>query len=40
VSQGYVAYQVVALSILLVALVLLGVRWAPGYRPRVLGPRV
>jgi hypothetical protein len=39
VSQGYIAYQVLAVSILLVALVLMGVRWAPGYRPRVLGPR-
>ena len=39
VSHGYVAYEVLALSVLLVALVLLGVRWAPGYRPRVLGPR-
>lgn len=38
VSQGYIAYQVLALSVLLVALVMMGVRWAPGYRPRVLGP--
>jgi hypothetical protein len=39
VSEGYIAYQVLAVSILLVALVMMGVRWAPGYRPRVLGPR-
>jgi hypothetical protein len=39
VSQGYIAYQVLAVSTVLVALVMLGVRWAPGYRPRVLGPR-
>jgi len=39
VNQGYIAYQVVTLSVVLVALVIMGVRWAPGYRPRVLGPR-
>ncbi len=39
VNQGYIAYQVVTLSVLLTALVIMGVRWAPGYRPRALGPR-
>lgn len=33
VSQGFIAYQVVTGTLVLVPLVLLAVRWAPGYRP-------
>lgn len=32
ISQGYVAYEVSFAALALVALVLLGARWAPGYR--------
>lgn len=33
VHWGYIAFQVVAASFVLVPLVLLAVRWAPGYKP-------
>jgi hypothetical protein len=39
VNQGYIAYQVVTSVAVLGSMVLMGVRWAPGYRPRVLGAR-
>ena len=39
VDQGYVAYQVMASATVLASLVAVGVRWAPGYRPRVMGAR-
>ena len=39
VSQGYIAYEVIAAAMVVVALVILGVRWAPGYRPTVRPPR-
>jgi hypothetical protein len=39
VNQGYIAYQVLTSAAILGSMVLLGVRWAPGYRPRVLGAR-
>ena len=32
ISQGFVAYEVSFAALVLVALVLLGARWAPGYR--------
>lgn len=35
VSSGYVAFQVVMGTMVLTSLVLLGVRWSPGYRPYV-----
>ncbi len=35
VNQGYIAYQVVTSVAVLGSMVLMGVRWAPGYRPRV-----
>ena len=34
IPQGYIAYQVVFASIAIVALVLLAVRWSPGYKRR------
>lgn len=39
VSEGYIAYQASAGTAVIAALVLLGVRWAPGYRPRGLRER-
>ena len=39
VDQGYIAYQVMAAAAALASVVTLGVRWAPGYRPRALGVR-
>lgn len=39
VNEGYIAYQVMVSVAVLASLVLLGVRWAPGYRPRALGQR-
>lgn len=39
VNEGYIAYQVMVSEAVLASLVLLGVRWAPGYRPRLLGQR-
>jgi hypothetical protein len=35
ISQGFIAYQVVTAALVLAPLVLLGVRWSPGYRPRL-----
>lgn len=35
VSEGFVAFQVAMGALVLSALVLLGVRWSPGYRPYV-----
>lgn len=34
VNWGYIAFQVVAASLVLVPLVLVGARWSPGYKPR------
>jgi hypothetical protein len=39
VDQGYIAYQVLTSAAVLGSMVVMGVRWAPGYRPRVLGAR-
>ena len=39
VDQGYIAYQVMTAAAALASVVILGVRWAPGYRPRALGAR-
>jgi hypothetical protein len=39
VNQGYIAYQVLMSVAVLGSMVLMGVRWAPAYRPRVLGAR-
>lgn len=39
VNEGYIAYQVMVSEAVLASLVLLGVRWAPGYRPRALVKR-
>jgi hypothetical protein len=39
VNQGYIAYQVLTSAAVLGSMVLIGVRWAPGYRPRVMGAR-
>lgn len=35
ISEGFVVFQVCMGTLVLTALVLLGVRWAPGYRPYV-----
>src|SRR5690606_20218067 len=35
ISHGFIAFQVVTGALVLVPLVLLGVRWAPGYRPQM-----
>jgi len=34
VSHGFIAYQIVTGTLVLVSVVLLGARWAPGYRPQ------
>ena len=36
VNWGYIAFQVVAASLVLVSLVLLAARWSPGYKPTVI----
>ena len=36
VHWGYIAFQVVAASLVLVSLVLLAARWSPGYKTRVV----
>ncbi|MFN3866770.1 MAG: hypothetical protein ACK4MD_08675 [Demequina sp.] len=33
-NPGFVAFQVIMAALVIIALVLLGVRWAPGYKPR------
>jgi len=38
VSWGYIAFQVLAATIALVALVLIAVRWSPGYRHGAVQP--
>ncbi len=35
IDRGFIAYQVVTTTFVLAPLVLLAVRWSPGYRPRV-----
>jgi hypothetical protein len=39
VDQGYIAFQVVTAAAVLVSLVVVGVRWAPGYRPVLMRDR-
>ena len=39
VNQGYIAYHVLTSAAILASMVAMGVRWAPGYRPRFLGAR-
>ena len=34
VDQGYIAYQVLTSAAVVASAVVVGVRWAPGYRPR------
>jgi hypothetical protein len=36
VNWGYIAFQVVAASLVLVSLVLLAARWSPGYKTKVV----
>jgi len=39
VNQGYISFQVVTAAAVLISLVVVGVRWAPGYRPVLLRDR-
>jgi hypothetical protein len=38
VHWGYISFQVVAASLVLISLVLLAARWSPGYKPSAIEP--
>ncbi len=40
VNQGYIAYEVVMAAAVVICLIVMGVRWAPGYRPVSLRDRL